>query len=422
MQGMNSGYFETLSRIGRDARLVIGANGFFSFGIMGLFNTVLNLYLLRLGYGPEYIGLVNALIALSFAPFALPAAALGAKWGYRRVMIVGVFCTALGYGLIPLGEMMPPTWRSVWIATAACVAGCCLPFFIVNGTPFLSSSTNGEERGHAFSVRIALESLAGFSGSLAGGLIPSLYSVVSGVSLAAPGPYRWALVAGVALFLPAVLLLHLSREPERGQTEPGAHKQADSRPSGSAPVALIAMLTLVMFAFRLGQGSSFTFFNVYLDDGMRLSAAGIGAIRGVGLLIAIPASLSMPLIAARLKKHGTILAAMITFALCLVVLGLLRHWLAALLAFAVLRAAFAVHSASYTVYSQEIVEPRRREVMSGSVLMAAGLGIGIISITGGFIIRSFDYRTLFLAAAGLVLVGAAIFGVYFRRPRGEYTS
>ncbi len=106
----------------------------------------------------------------------------------------------------------------------------------------------------------------------------------------------------------------------------------------------------------------------------------------------------MPLIAARLKKHGTILAAMITFALCLVVLGLLRHWLAALLAFAVLRAAFAVHSASYTVYSQEIVEPRRREVMSGSVLMAAGLGIGIISITGGFIIRSFDYRTLFLAA------------------------
>jgi len=42
---------------------------------------LLNLYLLRLRLGPEGIGLTNAVSALGFALFGMPAAALGEAHG-----------------------------------------------------------------------------------------------------------------------------------------------------------------------------------------------------------------------------------------------------------------------------------------------------------------------------------------------------
>jgi hypothetical protein len=79
----------------------------YGFAFHSIRAVLLNLYLLRLDYDAEFIGLVNGATALVFTLFCLPAGALGTRWGSRRIMIVGVNSVAMGGGLLPLVEWRP---------------------------------------------------------------------------------------------------------------------------------------------------------------------------------------------------------------------------------------------------------------------------------------------------------------------------
>lgn len=82
-------YLNTLRLFSREARLYLVTAGLIGFTIFGgIYTTLLNLYLLRLGYGPEFIGLVNAVGLFGLAIFSLPAGMLGDRWGVRRMMIL----------------------------------------------------------------------------------------------------------------------------------------------------------------------------------------------------------------------------------------------------------------------------------------------------------------------------------------------
>lgn len=106
---MVSTHREALSLFNRDVRLVLFSQALLGFTIFGgVYTVLLNLYLLRLGYGPQLIGQVNAVGALSFALLSMPAGVLANRWGARRSMIVGTVVAALGFGLLPLGEFAPP--------------------------------------------------------------------------------------------------------------------------------------------------------------------------------------------------------------------------------------------------------------------------------------------------------------------------
>src|SRR5215210_5940548 len=72
----------------------------------GIYAVLLNLFLVRLGYGPELIGLVNSAGTLTFALSSLPAGMLGERWGSRRMMLVGLGLLLAGCVLFPLADML----------------------------------------------------------------------------------------------------------------------------------------------------------------------------------------------------------------------------------------------------------------------------------------------------------------------------
>ena len=53
-------YLKTLRRFNRNVRLLFVANAILGFVFFGIYALLLNLYLLRLGYGLEDIGLFSA--------------------------------------------------------------------------------------------------------------------------------------------------------------------------------------------------------------------------------------------------------------------------------------------------------------------------------------------------------------------------
>ena len=77
---MMSTYWQKLRLLNRDVRLYMAARTLIGLTVRGgVYAVVLNLYLLRLGYGPELIGLVNGAGSAVIALLSLPIGALGSR-------------------------------------------------------------------------------------------------------------------------------------------------------------------------------------------------------------------------------------------------------------------------------------------------------------------------------------------------------
>ncbi|HIG55535.1 MAG TPA: hypothetical protein EYQ18_16475, partial [Candidatus Handelsmanbacteria bacterium] len=76
-------YIESFFRLSRDVRLFLVSVLVSGVCYMGLYFLLINLYLLRLGYGLEFIGVFVSTGAFSFAISSLPAGIAGRHFGSR---------------------------------------------------------------------------------------------------------------------------------------------------------------------------------------------------------------------------------------------------------------------------------------------------------------------------------------------------
>jgi MFS family permease len=408
-------YWHKVRRFSRDVRLYMATSALTGFTVYGgIYSVLLNLYLLRLGQGPAFVGIVNGATWITYALFSLPAGALGSRWGVRRTMIVGMTLIAAGSGLLMGAELLPGIWQQGWLIGTRMLVGLGISLYIVNASPFLMGATGPEERDHAFAIRTALWPLAGFAGSLVGGMLPGAFATFLGLGLEAPAPYRYALLTAAVLVLPGVAVLWATDEVAVEGTPPRG-------PSGGvAPYGLIIPIVWVGVLRLAAEGGVGNFINVYMDAALNVPTAQIGTLMALGQLLAAPASLVMPLLRARWGQGRTVVWSVLGAALCLLLLALVPHWAAAALGYmGMVTLAFAARPA-FTVYTQELVVPAWQPLMSGAVNLAAGLGSGLMMLGGGYVVAGVGYQSLFLIAAGLMAAGALLFWAIARVPRGEF--
>jgi MFS family permease len=382
---------------------------------------VLNLYMLRLGYGPELIGVINSAGALAFALSCLPAGALGTRWQSRRLLVVGVGLLAASFGLLPLAELFTPPGSTAWLIAITALGHIGLALYLVNGLPFMMAATRPEYRSHAFSIHMAVVPLAAFAGSLLGGILPGVVAAGTGLPVEAAATYRLPLLLAALLLIPGIAVLLGTRTVDDGQTSTAPAPESVLQ-SSRAPLGLILAIGLTMALRFGGRGILVTFFNVYLDDGLAASTALIGSLSAAGQLLAVPAALSAPLLVARGGNARTVSWGTVGMALCLLPLALVPHWALAGLGFVSSTALFSVTVGPIRVFSQELVAPRWRASMASAFMMGAGIAFAVVSLLGGFAITAFGYQTLFLIAAGLMAAAGLFFWWYFRLPRGELAS
>jgi len=409
-------YLQKLSLFSRDTRLYLVSTALIGLCWMGIYGVLFNLYLLRLGYDPEFIGLVNAVRMLAYAIFALPAGALGGRWGVRRMMIVGLSLLVIGLGLPLLTEFLPAALQDAWLLLICPIGFLGATLNLVNAGVYLMGATGESERSHVFSIQFAIWPAASFVGSLVGGLLPEFFASLLRVSLDDPAPYRYSLSIAVVLLIPGIAALLAMREAEMADTEQSVSK------AGPAPYALIVLMALVHLLQGAGEGAIRTFFNVYLDTGLGVATHRIGTLAAVGQLLAMPAALAAPMVIARWKNGPTFVGASLCTALSLLPLALVRHWGAAGLGFAGVMAMGSLLRPAILVYRMGIVSPGWRALMNGACNMAMGLSSSAMALGGGYIVKTLGYRGVFLTGAAVTTAGAILFWICFRIPRGEFAS
>ena len=414
---MITNYFQNLRLFRRDVWLFLLTWTIIGFAYSGIFLVLFNLYLLRLGYDLEYIGLVNGVGMFALAGFSLPAGALGKRWGSRRMMIIGMGLTTLGFGILPLGESIPENWQAGWFVATWSLITFSAPLFNVNMAPFLMSVTNQQERNYAFSLQGTLFSLAGFIGSLIAGFLPGIFSTILKIPISQPAPFRYSLWLICVFYFVGFLTIFATRE-EKGEH---VHNQVvESTAAGSLPWVIISILGIITLLRSTGTWGPNTFFNVYLEAELQAKPAMIGLLMAICQLTTGVASLLMPMLADRWGKERVIGWGLMGVVLSIMPLALISHWMAAEIGFIGILALSSIVAAAFSVYSQELVASRWQAVMSGANWMGMGMGASFIIIAGGRIITIYSYKIFFLSAAILTACAGLLFLGYFRKPRGEF--
>jgi MFS family permease len=411
-------YLSMLRLFSRDLRLFLITAALVALAWDGVRTVILNLYLLRLGYGPQFVGLVSAVGAFAFALLCPLAGAMGTRWGSRKMLITGLGMLAAGFCLLPLSESLAPELRTGWLLGTTILTYLGFSLYLVNGLPFMMDTTGTKERIHAFSFHSALLPLTAFGGSLLAGVLPGILASLFGVPLTEAAPYRYTLWLAGLLLVPAVPVLLFSRSSGSLTVQVPA-VEPDKAGSMRAPIGLILIVALFMALRFGGRGPVVTFFNVYMDSELGISTALIGVLSAIALLISVPAALLAPLIVARRGNTQTVVWGMIGMALCTLPLALIPRWPAAGLAYISSSAMFSLTVGPLRVFSQELVAPRWQATMASAFMMGAGLAFATVSLAGGYVIVELGYRSLFLIATGLIIAAVLFFWLYFRVPRGE---
>ena len=398
----------------RDVRLYLIASGLFGFVLFGgIYPLLYNLYMLRLGYNTEFVGLANATGALFFAISCLPSGLLGGRWGSRFTMVAGICVSVVGYGLLSQAEIIPDFWRDQFILAAYSFGVMGIALFVVNGTPYLMAITDSAERNTVFAVQAALMPLSGFLGSMLGGVLPGYLADVMGVSLDHPSVYRYTLFLGAVCLIPAIFALlatkavHIEREPEQVLDAP------------ALPFALIVITSLISVFHVAGEAASRTFFNVYMDKGLNINLSLIGVQLAGAQLLAVPAALAFPFLSARFGIRRIVVVVTAATAALLVCMASIPNWLVAGFCFMGIMALSGLRRSAFAIFHQELVTVRWRTAMSGATAMMSGVGYSAMALGGGFIIPTAGYSSLFLLGAAITGVGSFLFWIYFRTNKGE---
>ena len=389
-------------KFSRDVQILMVVSGLFSISFMGIQNLIKVLYLLRLGYGLEYVGLFSATGALAYMAMSLPSGALGGRFGARNVMLTGGVITVFGMAILPMMESVPAWLTDAWPIATQVILSVGWSMYNVNLVPALMAMTTARNRNDAYAMNSVYRGLGTFIGTITGGLLPGLFAFTLGQTIDSPDPYRMALWVAAVLGVVAVVPLAMIGPIERVVVSDQGQR-ADAFPTWS--VALIVLhVYLSMGAWATCQ----TFCNAYMDTDLHLSAASIGAITGVGQFIAVLAPLLTPGLARRYSNGWTLMVTTLGIGISLLPLVLAPHWLAVGIGLLGMQTLSAIWMPALQVFQMELVPSHWRSLAYGILSMAMGFTFASVSFGGGYMAAAWGYRSLFLLGAGAGVIGAAL--------------
>jgi len=397
--------------LNRNVRLFLGTATLLSGSLFGSYAILLNLFLLRLGFGTAFIGLANGVGLIGWAIASPIAGARANRIGCRRLMLIGLSGVVLGSTLMPFGATFEGLTRAVWLVASHAITFTGAGIFFVNMQPFMMGTVVPELRSRVFSLSSATFPTAGFAGSLIGGFLPGLFAGWLGLTVDDPAAFRYSLHLVALAVVPTLLLIGAIRdiEPVRSAATRG--------PGSKAPLMIIAVMTVLGILRTFGEGSARTFFNVYMDSGLDVETVKIGITFAIAQLVAGPMALLSPILSNSIGTGPAALLAMIGVAICLVPMALIANPIAATVGMIAILAFISIMRPAIAVYTMDLVRPEYWALMSGFVNFSWALGSGGTALVGGVIISASGFQGLFLTGAAISGLGALLFARFLATQR-----
>lgn len=395
-------------RLPRDVQLYAWASFVMGIGSFGIWAVLFNLYLQRLGMGPEAIGLLLGVGPFIGAIGSIPAALLGTRMGNRQAMNWGVISSIIAFVLLLSAGFLPAAFQVGWITLWWMVFALANALNTINGAPWIMAVAAPAERASAFTAQMVLLSLGGFVGSLVAGVLPGLIAKLTGMDADSATAYWITLWLTPITFMGGYYLLHITqpRSPVR--------MTATTQQAAGMPYLTLLFVGLLIFLQVSGESLVRPFYNLYLDSNLGMPLARIGVVFGIAQMLPIVLSLLTPSILARWGATRAMIVMSFANALCFLAMAFLLAWLAASASYIVFMSIAPIANVVRTVFSQESVDARWRTVVSTATNIGIVLSQALFTALGGFLIAGYGYRSLFLSGAMMALITALVAWLYLR--------
>jgi MFS family permease len=403
--GEASSYIARMRSFSRNARLYLLFVLLTTFNV-GIYGVIFNLYILRLGFREDFLGLILSLSSASIGLFAIPAAFVCDRWGPKRTLL-------LSYAILSASLLLLYTATSQEILVVASTAqGIALSLSLVTGATFMVENSTAYERMHLFSLYYVVYTLSMLSGNLIGGLLPGLLEGVLSSETGAVMAYRLtlylSLVATMLSFLPLVYI------KDRCPKEKAAEKQLSIYRS----VILdknVRRMVLVFCLIGLGWGTSLPYFNVYFDLVLGASTAQIGIIFSLSQLIMAAGYFLVPMLTSRMGKilmASVVQAVSIPF---LLIFAFTSSILVAAFGYVMRYLLMNMANPVLNSYKLEIVKSEQRPIINSLTWMACYTFAGIGTYAGGVMMAKGLSSPPFLITSVLYALTALLYYAYFRQ-------
>jgi MFS family permease len=372
---------------------------------LAIFGLVFNLYLYALGFDKQFIGLVNAMPAITSLLCAVPVGMLADRIGSRTLLLITGFLTPLtmlGFALSSSGTLQ---------VAFGLINGVVSTLYWVSGIPLLADSTTPERRVRLFSVNSFLLWGAGSLGYLLGGQVVSLVAGMVHESSRSVTPLRWGLLAAVLVGFAGAL-------PLPWLTATGGRRPVGSRRQ-PFDLRLYARLLLPDVLLTCGGGAVAGFIGLYLTLRFGMRPASLGAFLTLSGLVGGSLVLLAPRFADRLgtTKAAVLLQACGVPAILLLTLSPLQF---GAMTGELLRNSFrSMGDPVYNAFVMSRVPAEQRATVSGLYSVTWSFGFSVGPALSGALQQHAGFQPAFLAGACTMSLGVVLLWAFFLRGGGQ---
>ncbi|WP_424357737.1 MFS transporter [Methanocella sp. MCL-LM] len=373
---------------------------------IGIYNVIFNLYVIKLGYTEQFLGLIISASMISTGLFAFPAAQCCDRMGSKMCLVTSGLLTA-----VTLYLLYTVTSMELLLALSL-LNGIFGAIPTVIGHPFLVENSTQENRLHLFSINFGTIMAATIIGTSVGGYLPQLCQALFGLQEIGVDAYRYTLMISLAIAALSVVPLIFIKDrkkpcPVQSDMKAFVRKLAESK--------VVRQLVLISCLIGMGAGLIVPFFNVYFHKVLFATPGEIGIIFSIAQVSMVVGATIVPYIASRIGRVRMVALTYLCSVPFLLLLALTSNLYLAGAAY-VLRMLFMNMSSPVSnSFSMEIVDSD--DMASVSSLTSTGnyIAISIGSLIAGVMMSWGAYTMPYLSACVFYALASVLYFKFFHR-------
>jgi len=394
-----SGYASKLRRFNPNARKYL-LFVFLTTLNAGIYGVIFNLYILRLGFGEDFLGLILSISATSMGLFSIPAAFVCDRLGRKRTLLLSSVLSAIS--LFFLYNTTTPELLVLF----SLASGMASALGLVTGSTFLLENSTKEERMYLFSMSSLIYTFSLLSGNMLGGFLPDILADLISAQSGSAISYRLTLY--VSLVATMASLLPLAYVAEKNSEENNGIRGQLNIYRSIFKSKVIRQMTLFYCLYGVGWGTSLPYFNVYFDTVLGASANQIGIFFSLSQIFMILGYFLVPVLTERTGKVRLVSIVQILSIPFLLMFVLTNNLLIAVIGFVMRYMLMNMANPILNSFKLEIVQPEERSMINSIMWMACYTFVGIGNYAGGLMMAKGDSRMPFMVT-GLFYAATAVF-------------
>jgi len=369
----------------------------------GIFNVVVQLYFMSIGFDSVTLGTAFMTMALGQAVLTIPSGIFADRYGKVNIMIFGIFCNSVG------AILLLTTKNIDFLIVSFLLLGLGNAAFVVMG-PLYSSFFSKEDMDRAFGLQGFLNIIFASMGSLMG-LVPPVLMSSYGFTL--QDSYLAVMTIAAGFALPSMPFFLLSaREGIRSKREAEAGFRFNLRSKG-----IVAKFCLIRIINTIGFGAFFNLFPYYVNKKFGVQSDALGILYFASNFIQAGANIVAPRIS---RRFGTLKTIAASIGLCtpfylMISLAPNFTWLSA---FYILRLGVANISSPLagSLFMKLLYEEEKSTATSFSVMASMGGDI-VAPRLGGQLMEQVSLDFPAYLGSGLYIVYAASYYFLLRNEK-----